>query len=154
MSKQKQGFTPDPPEMPVMPRVDELGNRRVDSHAINPVDSTKPPTHFHGIRRGDGCHLYKSNDEYQIEISPDRSQQVYNHSPDGFEWGYSGSGPSQLALAIMLEVTSDEHLALRLYHDFKFDVVSGMADDQWTIPVANIVGWIDAHGEEHDDIPY
>lgn len=26
-----------------------------------------------------------------------------NHSPDGFEWGYSGSGPAQLALAIVAD---------------------------------------------------
>ena len=139
-TRQNQGFTPDPPEMPVMPRVDEL----------------KPPTHFHGIRRGDGIHLYKSNDEYQIEISPDRSQKVYNHSPDGFEWGYGGSGPSQLALAIMLEVTDDEQKALSLYHDFKFDVIAGLADAEWTLPVKQIERWIAAQQEEDalDDIPY
>lgn len=26
------------------------------------------------------------------------------HSPDGFNWGYSGSGPAQLAFAVLLEV--------------------------------------------------
>lgn len=26
-----------------------------------------------------------------------------NHSPDGFEWGYGGSGPAQLALAILVD---------------------------------------------------
>ena len=30
------------------------------------------------------------------------SCKVYNHSPTGFSWGYGGSGPSQLALAILL----------------------------------------------------
>jgi len=28
---------------------------------------------------------------------------VINHSPDGFSWGYSGSGPAQLALAILCD---------------------------------------------------
>lgn len=27
-------------------------------------------------------------------LSPKRSQKVYNHSPDGFNWGYTGSGPA------------------------------------------------------------
>lgn len=27
---------------------------------------------------------------------------IRNHSPTGFSWGYSGSGPAQLALAIMV----------------------------------------------------
>jgi hypothetical protein len=28
---------------------------------------------------------------------------VTNHSPDGFEWGYGGSGPAQLALAMCID---------------------------------------------------
>ena len=35
-------------------------------------------------------------------LDPARSQKAWNHSPDGFNWGYGGSGPAQLALAIML----------------------------------------------------
>ncbi len=38
-------------------------------------------------------------------LRPLKSQQILNHSPDGFAWGYSGSGPAQLALAILLEYT-------------------------------------------------
>jgi hypothetical protein len=29
-------------------------------------------------------------------LNPELSQKYYNHSPDGFNWGYGGSGPSQL----------------------------------------------------------
>ena len=28
-----------------------------------------------------------------------------NHSPDGFNWGYGGSGPAQLALCVMVTCT-------------------------------------------------
>ena len=35
-------------------------------------------------------------------LNPKISQRVANHSPDGFSWGYSGSGPMQLALGILL----------------------------------------------------
>ena len=38
-------------------------------------------------------------------LMPNKSQAVINHSPDGFSWGYNGSGPAQLALAIILELT-------------------------------------------------
>jgi hypothetical protein len=38
-------------------------------------------------------------------LSPIPSQKYHNHSPDGFNWGYGGSGPAQLALAIMLKLT-------------------------------------------------
>lgn len=28
------------------------------------------------------------------ELLPGRSQKIVNHSPDGFAWGYGGSGPA------------------------------------------------------------
>ncbi len=58
------------------------------------------------------------------ELLPDRSLKLWNHSPTGFAWGYEGSGPSQLALAIMLELTDSEELAFELYQDFKRAFVS------------------------------
>lgn len=57
-------------------------------------------------------------------LRPERSQKVRNHSPDGFNWGYGGSGPAQLALAILLEYLPHED-ACNLYQDFKFSVVAG-----------------------------
>lgn len=53
---------------------------------------------------------------------------LVNHSPTGFCWGYGGSGPSQLALAILVDHfglgAAGEKRALRLYHDFKWACVS------------------------------
>jgi len=53
-------------------------------------------------------------------LSPRKSQKVVNHSPDGFNWGYGGSGPAQLALAICLELF-DESVQ---YQKFKFDYIA------------------------------
>lgn len=39
---------------------------------------------------------------------------LVNHSPTGFAWGYCGSGPAQLALAIPADATGDDDLAVRL----------------------------------------
>ena len=57
------------------------------------------------------------------ELSPTKSQEIVNHSPDGFNWGYGGSGPAQLALAILLELT-DKDTALKNYQSFKWDVIA------------------------------
>ena len=46
-----------------------------------------------------------------------------NHSPTGFCWGYAGSGPAQLALAILSDYLKDDAKALSLYQDFKSRVV-------------------------------
>lgn len=40
------------------------------------------------------------------------------------EWGYGGSGPAQLALALLLDYTDDEDIALSNYIEFKNQVVS------------------------------
>ena len=56
-------------------------------------------------------------------LSPKHSQKVINHSPDGFSWSYSGSGPAQLALAILLTATDEEN-AVRLHQTFKEDFVA------------------------------
>lgn len=52
-------------------------------------------------------------------ITPQESFKYRNHSPDGFNAGYVGSGPAQLALAILLEV-SDAATAQRYYQRFKW----------------------------------
>lgn len=57
-----------------------------------------------------------------------------NHSPTGFEWGYGGSGPAQLALAILAHVfshaedqtTLNEDLAVHLHQRFKRDVIANL----------------------------
>ena len=81
-------------------------------------------------------------------LSPNYSQSVYNHSPDGFNWGYGGSGPSQLALAIMLEFVSVED-ARSLYQDFKFDVISKLPmDKDFEIDMEKVEEWIKNHKKE------
>ncbi len=51
-------------------------------------------------------------------LNPVTSLLVRKHSPDGFNWGYGGSGPSQLALAICLHLLPKKD-ALRAYMKFK-----------------------------------
>lgn len=53
-------------------------------------------------------------------LDPKPSQAVWNHSPDGFNWGYGGSGPAQLALAILLFVGLDRDDAVRLHQQLKW----------------------------------
>ena len=59
-------------------------------------------------------------------LSPIASQAVYNHSPDGFNWGYGGSGPAQLALAVLLELYGKEK-ALGNYQSFKWKIIANIS---------------------------
>lgn len=69
-----------------------------------------------------------------------------NHSPTGFAWGYGGSGPAQLALAILadvlLETDAGDTLAIRYHHDFKFDVIAWLPNGEWTISAEFVRGWL------------
>jgi len=38
-------------------------------------------------------------------LTPERSLEIVGHSPSGFAVGYRGSGPAQLALAVLLDYT-------------------------------------------------
>jgi hypothetical protein len=55
-------------------------------------------------------------------------------SPSGFDWGYPGTGPSQLALGILADHwPSDENRALRHYRPFMRHVVAGIRADRWEL---------------------
>nr|WP_197075874.1 DUF6166 domain-containing protein [Halostagnicola sp. A56] len=59
----------------------------------------------------------------------ERSLDIVNHSPSGFEWGYSGSGPAQLACALLLDYYDDEQFARDHYIAFRNQVVSQLECD-------------------------
>lgn len=58
---------------------------------------------------------------------------LYNHSPTGFEWGYCGSGPAQLALAILADHFSNDEQALNVYQRFKWAVIAELPKRRWTM---------------------
>ena len=67
---------------------------------------------------------------------------IYAHSPTGFEWGYGGSGPAQLALAILAHEYGQQ-VAQNWYQDFKWAVVARFGHE-WTLTSADIEGAIRA----------
>ena len=81
-------------------------------------------------------------------LKPERSQTVKNHSPDGFNWGYTGSGPAQLALAILLEVINDEAKALAHYRDFERQAIAAIKSQEtnWEIEENKILEWLAERG--------
>ena len=58
---------------------------------------------------------------------------LWNHSPTGFEWGYGGSGPAQLALAILADHLGDDDVAVSLHQDFKRAIVAQLPYRGWTL---------------------
>lgn len=68
----------------------------------------------------------------------DPRHDLRNHSPDGFQWGYGGSGPAQLALALLCDALGDDKAAVRLYQRFKFGVIAQLGRDEWTMTASGI----------------
>ena len=80
------------------------------------------------------------------------------HSPTGMEWGYSGSGPSDLALAILNDYFADQGekelykadisngsaaSALLLHQSFKVAFVSKWPRKMaWAITTEEIAAWV------------
>lgn len=91
-----------------------------------------------GVRDIDRKIFAVYEDGHEEEI-PER-QDLVNHSPTGFCWGYGGSGPAQAALAILAHYFSDT-IALKYYQAFKFGVLSRLPmDEDFEIPVYVIEG--------------
>ncbi len=63
-------------------------------------------------------------------------------SPTGFEWGYNGSGPAQLALAILSDVVGDRR-AVPNFQRFKFAVVGRLPHAGWVVTQAEVLDWFE-----------
>jgi hypothetical protein len=61
-------------------------------------------------------------------------------SPSGFEYGYGGSGPAQLAIAILAHAYDDE-FACEHYQRFKREVVSELPEEGWTLRTSDLDAW-------------
>lgn len=68
---------------------------------------------------------------------------LYPHSPDGFQWGYGGSGPAQLALAILADCLGDDKKALGVYQRFKWGVVARLPKADWELSEGFVHNWLE-----------
>jgi len=96
---------------------------------------------YHGVRHRDGtCEVFVDELSASTPLRPATTSsrplplhlELRNHSPTGFAWGYGGSGPAQLALAILVDATGEQGLAVRHHKEFKFRFVSRWGES-WRI---------------------
>lgn len=89
-------------------------------------------------RQYDRAIILVNGDVLRLEPSLD----VRRHSPTGFSWGYLGSGPAQLALAILLQAGVPAGVAERLHHSFKEEFIAPLPQDEgWSFEV-DVLQWV------------
>jgi hypothetical protein len=86
---------------------------------------------YHGSRDEKGTHVAVEENGVRRDLDP--RLDLRRHSPTGFEWNYSGSGPAQLALALAADVLADDDKAQDLYQRLKFKLAGGLPREGWSL---------------------
>jgi len=104
--------------------------------------------------------LRRDGDDDHAIVRTNVPHLVVHHSPSGFEWGYGGSGPADLALNICqwylnhmgYEGEKSEcfdgncfSLAFVLHQDFKWKFITSAPHNGITIPMEDLAQWFDEH---------
>jgi hypothetical protein len=107
------------------------------------------PPEYHGFRQNGSAFVHKITEDAIRDLNEDAISDLplrldlRNHSPDGFGWGYMGSGSAQLALALCADVTGDDARALAVYQQFKRRVISRLPrDNPWILTASTILSVI------------
>ncbi len=74
--------------------------------------------------------------------TPVRLEHHVRHSPDGFSWGYAGSGPAELAMCILWDFLGHEPHPM-LYQKFKEDYVAQWDQRDWVLSSEAIKIWLE-----------
>lgn len=83
----------------------------------------------------------------------DPRHDLRNHSSDGFNWGYGGSGPAQAALAVLADCLDDDELAQALYQPFKWAFLAKQTGNCWTLGEDQIRAWVAVEGRKRRLLP-
>jgi hypothetical protein len=87
---------------------------------------------YQGRRTPEGC-IVAVHEEGGEPQPLNLRLDLRNHSPTGAEWGYGGSGPAQLALALAADVLGDDRRAQGVYQQLKFKLIGRLPREGWTL---------------------
>lgn len=83
-------------------------------------------------------------EEYTVTVNGDgrlpKRYDLLSASPSGYSWSHRGSGPAQLAIAMLAHAFDDE-FACEHYQRFKREVVSELPEEGWTVTKADLDAW-------------
>lgn len=121
--------------------LEEADERRFLREPYDIVIERKPTGRALGLRREDPIP--------EVEVVVNVPHRYVVHSPTGFEFGYGGSGPADLALNILGAFVSARE-AWRLHQHFKWEMIASLDQQQFrhVIRGEEIKGWIEGRWSE------
>ncbi|HLJ26702.1 MAG TPA: DUF6166 domain-containing protein [Candidatus Angelobacter sp.] len=75
-----------------------------------------------GFRTTSGAHVVVQTAQGTTNLRP--RLDLIRHSPVGFDWGRSGSGQAQLAVALLAHISADDAFALEHYQLFQHEIIA------------------------------
>jgi hypothetical protein len=116
--------------------------------------SDRPTAKYAGVRTDAGITVAREDDAGKV--FPLKLRHDLRMHADGFEWGYAGGGPAQLALAILSDVVGADEASV-CYQRFKFEVVAKLPKERWELSREEVLWWyrrwlaVD-RSDPHDDV--
>ena len=99
---------------------------------------------YKGIRGTDGAaHVYISESGRPDQLLAPRTD-LFMRSSAGLDWGYSGSGPAQCALAILADALGDDLRAVRVHSGFHLRVIAALPRHlSWQLKQAQVTAAVE-----------
>jgi len=104
---------------------------------------------YHGERPRDergqstGCRVYAETDEgagRRVRLRHRTGPR--SHSPTGFEWGYGGSGPAELARAIVKDACGIDEPIPSIYQKVKWKYITPIVGDTFTLDADEVRAFV------------
>jgi hypothetical protein len=99
---------------------------------------------YKGIRGADGtARVHVTEPDKPDRLLAPRTE-LFDRSATGLDWGYSGSGPAQCALAVLADALGDDMRAVRVHRGFHFYIVAALPRHlPWQLTAAQVVAIVE-----------
>lgn len=95
------------------------------------------------VTEGGGKLVEVHEEDGSVRRLAHRTDPARTHSIDGFNWGYGGSGPSELAYCLLADAVHGDPEP-HIYHPFKDDMIAPLAtNEEWEITEQQVHEWIE-----------
>ncbi len=78
------------------------------------------------------------------EVELPTMYELFGASKEGFDWGYNGSAPKQLAFSMLYQLT-DLEFAKEYAEQFSLDVIKSLTSRDWILSAADVFAWIETN---------